>query len=577
MVRSTLATLAALLISMSACGGGSTKKGDAPKAEPAEKVDTKQAEVEPAPAEPSKAEQLRTKVEQFAPAELSADVSKLPENERQALDELIAAAKLLDPVFDRQSWAGYPAHEEKLKAATDELGKLQYEYFQIMRGPWDRQNHHEPFAIETPHPKGAGFYPEDMTAEEFEKAAAADPKQKEALESLFTVVKREGDQLVAVPYSKEYAQWLEPAAEHLEKAAGLTKNATLKKFLESRAKAFRDDDYYQSDKDWMDLDSPIEITIGPYETYEDQLLGKKAAFEAFVTVSDPEASARLEKFKSYLPDMEKNLPIPEEVKTKRGAESPIRVVDLVYSSGDARKSVQTIAFNLPNDERVRKEKGAKKVMLRNSITTKYEKIMKPIAERVIAEDQLKYLSADAFFNEVLFHELSHSLGPAFTQQGDEKVEVRVALGSSFSPLEEAKADVMGAWNVLYMMGRGEFPPEFREQLLVTYFAGLFRSVRFGVAEAHGKGAALQINRYIQAGAALFDEKTGRFTINLDELEVALTMLLSDICMLQHEGDKAAVDAMLAEGGKMTPQIEAALAKLGDIPVDIRPTYPLGDG
>jgi hypothetical protein len=563
-----------------ACGGGKGAEKKAPaKAPPAAAASDDAAGAEKPASPASPAEALQAKVDQFAPAELTANVASLPENERQALDELIAAAKLLDPVFDRQAWAGYPALEKKLEKEAeggDALAQAKLAYFRIMRGPWDRQDHHAPFAIETAHPAGAGFYPEDLSVDEFEKYVAEHADQKEALESLFTVVKREGDGLVAVPYSKAYAEWLEPAAEHLEKAAQLTKNASLRKFLKSRAKAFRTDDYYQSDKDWMDLDSPIEITIGPYETYEDQLMGKKAAFEAFVTVSDPEASKRLEKFKSYLPDMEHNLPVPEEVKTERGSESPIRVVDLVYTSGDARKSVQTIAFNLPNDERVREEKGAKKVMLRNIIKQKFEVIMRPIADRIIDEDQLKYLSADAFFNQVLFHELSHSLGPAFTQQGDEKVEVRVALGSSYSALEEAKADVMGAWNILYMITKKEFPNEFREQLLLSYFAGLFRSVRFGVSEAHGQGAALQINRFLQHGAATFDEKTGRFSVDFERLEEAMTMLVSDICMLQHEGVKDSVDAMLAHEGKLTPPIEQALAKLDGIPVDVRPVYPLAE-
>jgi hypothetical protein len=575
----TYSAVIALGLGLFGCGGDAKTDGPGMKPAPEEAKAAPEQKAEGADEkEPAaKLEGLEAKVSQFAPAELQADLSKLPDNERKALDELIAAAKLLDPVFDRQAWAGNPQLEAKLKGSDVKEDKTKYRYFQIMRGPWDRQDHHAPFAVDIEHPKGAGFYPEDLTVEEFEKYVADNRKQKKALESLFTVVKRDGDKLVTVPYSKEYAEWLEPAAAHLEAAATLTKNASLSKFLESRAAAFRSDDYYQSDKDWMDLDSPIEITIGPYETYEDQLLGKKAAFEAFVTVSDPDASAALDKYKAMLPEMERNLPILEEAKTQRGAESPIRVVDLVYTSGDARKSVQTIAFNLPNDERVRKEKGAKKVLLRNIITTKFDLIMRPIAEQIIDKEQLQYLSSDAFFNEVLFHELSHSLGPAFTHIGGKKVEVREALGSSYSALEEAKADVMGAWNILLLITKREFPQEYREKLLLSYFAGLFRSVRFGVAEAHGQGAAVQINRFINFGGATWNEDTQRFTVNFDRVEEAIALLVSDICMLQHEGDKAQVESMLAAEGKLTPQIEAALAKLDGIPVDIRPSYPLAEG
>ncbi len=519
-------------------------------------------------------EALRTKIGQFAPAELRADISGLPESEQQALQKLIAAARLMDPILDRQSWAGTPELRARLVRDDSPLGAVRLELFDLMRGPWDRQEHYAPFATTTPHPAGAGFYPEDMSAEEFKKWVTDHPQDKEAFESLTTTIVREHNGLRAAPYSQTYKQWLEPSAQLLREAAALTKNASLKKFLDSRAAAFASDDYYQSDKDWMDLDSPVEITIGPYETYEDELLGLKATFEAFVTVSDPKASADLARFKNYLPDMEKNLPIPDEIKTKRGAESPIRVVDLVFTAGDARKSVQTIAFNLPNDEKVRAEKGAKKVLLRNLIATKFDVIMRPIGEQVMDGSQIPYLDAEAFFQEVLFHELSHSLGPAFTKVNGKSVDVRIALESSYSPLEEAKADVMGAYNVLYMIERGEFPKDMREKLLVSYFAGLFRSVRFGVSEAHGKGAALQINRLVESGAATVDPTTGKFKVDLSKLEEAIAGLVRDICVIQHAGDKAAADALLGRYGVVSPAMKRALDGLGNIPVDIRPVYPL---
>lgn len=519
-----------------------------------------------------KEDPVQTKVDQFVPAKLSADVSRLPASERAALDKLIAAARLLEPVFDRQAWAGNPALRAELVKDTSPEGKSKLAYFDIMRGPWDRQDHNQPFAVDKPRPPGAGFYPEGLTADELRRYMEANPTQKKDLESLFTVVAQKDGKLTAVPYSRAYAEWLKPAAALLVEAAGLTADRTLKTFLTSRAKAFLDDDYYQSDKDWMDLDSLVEVTIGPYETYEDDLLGLKASFEAFVTVTDPGASAKLTKYKKMLPDMEQNLPIPDAVKTKRGAESPIRVVDLVYSSGDARKSVQTVAYNLPNDERVRAEKGAKKVMLRNVIETKFERIMRPIAERIIAPTQIRYLSADAFFNETLFHELSHSLGPAFTTRAGKQVEVRIALETSSSALEECKADVMGAYNILYMIKRGELPADFREKLLLSYFAGLFRSTRFGIAEAHGKGAAVQINRFLEEGGARFDGR--QFTVDFAKLEAAIGRLVHDICIIQHHGDKPAADALLSKYGIMSDPMKAALGSLGGIPVDIRPIYPV---
>jgi hypothetical protein len=517
---------------------------------------------------------LEMKVAQFTIAELAADTTALPESEKRALGKIIEAAKLLDPIFDRQVYAENPTLREKLALDQTEEGKHKLAYFDIMRGPWDRQDHFKPFAIDIERPKGAGFYPTDLSAEEFKKYVADHPDQKVALESLFTIVTRVGNELKAVGYSEAYADWLQPAAQRLREAAALTKNESLKRFLELRANAFLSDDYYESDKAWMDLESLVEVTIGPYETYEDELLGLKASFEAFVTVTDPKESEKLARFKALLPEMEKHLPVPDDVKTVRGSESPIRVVDLVYTSGDARKSVQTAAFNLPNDERVRKEKGSKKVMLKNTIQTKFDRIMRPIAEQILDESQLRHLSAEAFFDEILFHELSHGLGPAYATKDGKQIEVRAALEASFSPLEEGKADVMGAYNILFMIQKGEFPADFREKLLVSYFAGLFRSVRFGVAEAHGRGAAMQINRYLEEGAATFDEATGKFTVDFDQLEKSIETLVHDICMLQHHGDKAGVDALLAKYGVMSKPMEQALSKTGGVPVDLRPVYPL---
>jgi len=513
-------------------------------------------------------------IDQFVPAEVTADLSVLPPSEKAALDKLIEASKLLEPIFDRQVYAGNPELEAKLAKDTSEAGKQKLTYFRIHRGPWDRQDHHRPFAIDKPHPPGAGFYPEDLTLEEFRAYVDSHPAEREALESQFTIVERDGKRLVAKPYSEVYRQWLEPAAQLLREAADLTENESLRVFLRSRADAFLSDDYRQSDMDWMDLDSLVEATIGPFEVYEDELMALKACFESYLTVGDPAASEKLAKYKEMLPAMEQNLPIADELKAPRGGESPINVVDLVFTSGDARKSVQTIAFNLPNDETVRREKGAKKVLLRNLIQAKFDVILRPIAGRLIDPEQLGHLASEAFFNQTLFHELSHSLGPAYTEQDGEAVEVRVALGSTYTAIEECKADVMGAYNILFIIDRGELPAEFRPKLLVSYFAGLFRSIRFGVAEAHGQGAAIQINRFLEEGAARHDEETGRFHVELEQLEKSITQLVADICNLQHRGDKAEAEQLLAKYGGMSKPMERATGSLDDVPIDLRPSYPV---
>ncbi|MFL6292984.1 MAG: dipeptidyl-peptidase 3 family protein [Thermoanaerobaculia bacterium] len=391
--------------------------------------------------------------------------------------------------------------------------------------------------------------------------------------STFTEIRRGKDRgLVAVPYSREYAEWLRPAARLLREAAAVTGNASLKKFLELRAAALASDDYYASDVAWMDLDAPVEVTIGPYETYEDELFGYKAAFEAFVTVNLPKESAALSRYKERLPWLERNLPIPDEHKNlNRGTESPIRVVDAVYSSGETRAGVQTIAFNLPNDERVREAKGSKKVLLRNTMRAKYDKILMPIAERVIAQDQLKDVAFDAYFNEVLHHELSHGLGPGTITKNGKKTEVRLELKDLFGTLEEAKADVMGVYNILALMQRGDMPADLRRTLEPTYVAGLFRSARFGVHEAHGQGVVAQFTYLMEKGALEVDE-AGRFRAVSEKFPGAIRDLLHDMLTLQAAGDYEGTKAFLDKYGKPEKSLLDAIERLADVPVDIRPVY-----
>src|SRR5215203_1840302 len=445
---------------------------------------------------------VEKRVTQFAPVPFSADLSALTPEDRQVLDKLVAAAKLMNEIFLRQAWAGNTALRDQLASYQGEHAEATRLYFDVNFGPWDRLAERQPFIGDQPHPSGAGHYPEDMTKEEFEGWIAKHPGDKEALTSTFTEVRRGQDgALVAVPYSREYAEWLKPAAQLLREAAALTSNASLKKFLDLRAAAFESDDYYASDVAWMDLDSPIEVTIGPYETYEDELFSYKAAFEAYVTLRDDAETAKLAKFSGQLQELENSLPFdPRYRNPKLGAASPIRVVNEVFASGEGNSGVQTAAFNLPNDERVVKEKGSKRVMLKNVQDAKFNKTLVPISKVVLDPSEQSALAFESFFTHILCHELMHGLGPHNITVGGQETTVRKQLKELYSAIEEAKADMTGLWALQYMIDRGIIDKGMERTLYTTYLASMFRSVRFGITEAHGRGVAMQFNYLTDEGA-----------------------------------------------------------------------------
>ena len=514
-----------------------------------------------------------THLAKFARTEVTADLSALSAEDQGVLDAILPAARLMDDIYLRQVWAGNPGLAAELAGwAPGPTKTAALELFRIHRGPWDRLDAMKPLLGNRPHPEGAGSYPEDLTREAFEAYLVAHPDQKEALTSLTTVVQRNGEKLEAVPYSHAYAEWLNPAAEALRAAAAKTSNASLRRFLETRAAAFLSDDYYESDVAWMDLDAPVEVTIGPYETYEDSLFGYKASFEAYVTAALPAESAKLERFKSQLPWLESNLPIPDADKNaNRGTESPMRVVDVVFTSGEANQAVKTIAYNLPNDERVREAKGSKKVLLRNVMRAKYDAILLPIAQLVLVPEDLAAVSFEAFFSQTLHHELSHGLGPGIIEKDGQKTEVRLELKDLYATLEEAKADVMGVYNILALIERGEIPADLRVHVEPTYVAGLFRSARFGVHEAHGQGVIAQFNYLVERGALEIDTQ-GRFHAVSAKFPAAIRDLLHDMLVLQARGDYAGTRAFLDKYGQPSPELLAAVDRMGAVPVDIDPVY-----
>ncbi|HEX8215183.1 MAG TPA: hypothetical protein VF582_06895 [Allosphingosinicella sp.] len=503
---------------------------------------------------------------------MNPNTSFLNAEERQVVNLLIQAADLMSPIYLRQRSTRNPAIRAEI-AATGNQALL--DMFDLHFGPWDTLSENHAFYGNQPMPQGAGFYPEDLTKESFEAYLAANPAQKEELTSGYTVVKRQGDRLVAVPYSVEYKQWLEPAAKLLEQAARTTGNASLRNFLNLRAQAFRTNDYYQSELAWMDVTgTPIEAVIGPYEVYTDTLYGTKTAFEAFITVQDPRESGALSKYKGLLADMERNLPVEERYKNfARPFNSPILVADQVRGGGDNAPGVQTIAFNLPNDERVREAKGAKKVILANVLGAKYDRILAPMARFVLVPEQARLVTKKYMTNETLFHELSHSLGPGTITVGGRQTTVNAELKEVYSASEEAKADVMGLHNIFYMMERGELPAAEREQAIATYFAGIFRAVRFGIDEAHGRGAALQYSYLKEKGAFQWVPAQQRFRIDYDRMQAGVRDLVADLVRLQGNGDYAGTKAFFERYARLDENARAVLAGTAGIPTDIQPDYP----
>lgn len=523
--------------------------------------------------------ELNAKIRRFAPTVITADTSSLSRGDRRALAKIIEAARLFDPLFLRQVWSGAPALKAKLEQDRTPLGRARLHYFNINDGPWSQLDDNVAFLEGVPQekPPQAAHYPDDMTKEEFNQwVESLSEAEKQKATGFFYAIRRDAARkLRAVPYSEEYREYLEPAARLLREAAALTTNATLKSYLEKRADAFLSNDYYASDVAWMELDAPIDVTIGPYETYSDGLFGYKAAFEAYVTLRDDAETKKLARFSNYLQELENNLPLePRYRNPKLGASSPIRVVNVVFSSGEGNSGVQTAAFNLPNDERVVSEKGSKRVMLKNVQEAKFQKTLLPISRVVLSPAEQPRVSFDAFFTHILTHELMHGLGPQTIRVGTEETTVRRQLKDTYSAIEEAKADITGLWALQYMIDKGVIDKRMEQTVYTTFLASMFRSVRFGVTGAHGRGVALQFNYLTDEGAITYNERTRTFSIAPSRIKEAVRKLTQELLTIEAEGSYERAKAILEKYAVVRPPMQQALDKLKDVPVDIEPSYPL---
>jgi hypothetical protein len=496
----------------------------------------------------------------YVPVTLKADLSVLTDNENAMIPILIEAAEIMDALFWIES---YGDKEELLEKLSDDKIK---EFAVINYGPWDRLNNNESFVDGIGDKlKVANFYPHDMSKEEF---VAADLEGKEGL---YTMVRRDNDgKLTTIPYHEFFKESVHKASDLLARAAELADDPGLKNYLELRSKALLDDEYQASDMAWLDMkDNTIDVVIGPIETYEDKLFGYKAAHEAYVLVKDKAWSKKLEKFAQFMPELQQNLPVPEAYKSEKpGSDAQLNAYDVVYYAGDCNAGSKTIAINLPNDEEVQLTKGTRRLQLKNAMKAKFDKILIPIADELIETKQLDHITFDAFFANTMFHEVAHGLGIKNTLDGTNTV--RKALMDHASAMEEGKADILGLYMINELFKKGEVEGSI-EDYYVTFMAGIFRSVRFGAASAHGKANMIRFNYFKEMNAFVFNPETGKYKVDLDNIEKAMNSLSERILVLQGDGNYDNVDAFVTKYANIPQDLQKDLDKLSDkkIPVDVQ--------
>ncbi|KAK7401025.1 hypothetical protein VNO78_12336 [Psophocarpus tetragonolobus] len=575
---------------------------------------------------------LQKQINRYAPVSLSSELAGLTDSDKEALVFIVKAANVMDEIFSIQEWYSNPPLRDWLKehAETSELNKLKWSYYQINKSPWSSLDEDEAFlttadsairllskatrtvrdwkgleyraAFPSKKPPGANFYPPDMEKEEFElwtESLFSDEQRKEAT-GFFSVIRQPDelpdrfiDDLFIVPYSKEYESLLAKAADLLHKAGDISNSPSLKRLLHSKADAFLSNDYYDSDIAWMELDSKLDVTIGPYETYEDKLFGYKpelngrisvialqfvqATFEAYIGIRDDEATAQLKLFGDNLQLLEQNLPMDNAYKSEDVNAAPIRVIQLIYNAGDV-KGPQTLAFNLPNDERIVKDRGTSMVMLKNVSEAKFKHILLPIAAACVAMEQQEYVDFESFFTHTICHECCHGIGPhTITLPDGKSSTVRLELQEFYSALEEAKADIVGLWALRFLISQDLLSESLLKSMYVSFLAGCFRSVRFGLKEAHGKGQALQFNWLYEKGAFVWDSED-TVSVDFTKIEEAVESLSREILTIQAKGDKEAAGLLLQKYGVLTEPLNVALKRLEHIqvPVDVAPTFPIAN-
>ena len=535
-----------------ASGFAVAASGDAPRA-------TAQAEVESA-------------LSRFREAHMPFDSAGLSPREKQLVDRLVEATRILDELFWEQSDPDGLALYRSLAGSSRPADQALRRLLMINGGRYDLIREYAPFAGAGARPPGGTLYPSDLTRAELDAYVAKHPEQKAALYSPFTIIRRQGTALVAIPYHVAYRKWLEPMAKTLREAAALSGDPAFAAFLKGRADALLTDDYFQSDLAWLELKNPrFDVIFAPYETYLDRLLGVKTSYGASVLIRNDAESRKLDQFQAYVAEIQDALPLePADRPSKQGHRSPMEVMDSPFRGGDLRHGYQAVADNLPNDPRVHEQKGSKKIFFKNSMDARVNFIILPISRRLMRPDQVELATADGYMTTTLMHEIAHGLGPAFSRTPAGRLDIREAIGPAFSGLEEAKADIVGLYGLKWLADRGKFPAAKLAECYVSEVAGIFRTVRFGVAEAHGSAEIMEFNYLLEQRAISFDEASGRYAVDVNRMPDAIAALAKELLQQEATGDRERVETWFAKYGSMSPQLAQALEAVHAVPVDFDP-------
>jgi hypothetical protein len=517
---------------------------------------------------------LDTRLARFKPIDMPFHQQGLSPREIQLVHKLVEAANYIEQIYWRQSDPdGLKLYLSLAGSTKPEDVKLRH-FLKINGSRYDLVDEMKPFVGTAPAPPGRALYPPGLTRDDIEKYLQRHPGQKGALYSEFTVVRRKGDALVAIPYRVEFAEFLKPAAKALREAAALSDDSGFAKFLRLRADALLTDDYYESDLAWLDLNNPkFDLILAPYETYLDNLLGVKTSYGTAVLIRNEHESKKLEVYQKYVPDLQEALPLDKvDLPSKRGHLTPMEVMDAPFRTGDLLHGYQAVADNLPNDARVHAARGSKKIFFKNFMDARVNEIILPLAKRLMREDQAAKASGEGYLASTLMHEISHELGPNYSRTAQGQREIREAIGGSFSGLEEAKADVVGMFGLQWLQAHGAIGKEKLDEDYISYVAGNLRTIRFGIAEPHGLAEMMEFSYLSEQGAITRDAETGKYAVVVEKMPAAISALARELLEQEATGDRARSEAWFTKYAVLPPELQAALAKVSDIPVDVEPIY-----